>query len=419
MKASTFIKLLFVLPLFVLTLSGCSSSSNSPPVTNIYSTTSTRGDYSEWTITAGQLNATWEVINVTGQIDHTFTLIATCGAADAAGIRACTITTSSCADGVTVCPTPPTGDVDIMDVPGVALFALTDDGGVDRQLHVGFVKNASACTDDVSGDYSFIRTGLGLSENFGMYRSDSNFVNILHSDFGFNTVDANATQTVAYRTGSEAETLTDNGCTDGVRDRGIGGGEDIRSMMTASGLFVLDFPAGQGGLISFKTSNAATLADFAGNNFGGISFPDNGPAETFSATFGSVFASKIDINVVFAGGTNQTRSLMDLGTADSMTNPAYPSFTVSPTLPSMYSASTLSSTYNTPDDIPGLFKLGQLDDNGRVIMLAMKFNEKVIAVGMVYNYRTTTDVDPSAGDGVTTFAANNLYNTGNFLLFEK
>lgn len=107
---------------------------------------------------------------------------------------------------------------------------------------------------------------------------------------------------------------------------------------------------------------------------------------------------------------------MDLGTADTETAPAYPSFAAAPT---GYGSSVLSASYATLDDIPGLFNFDGLSDEGRVVMAAMKFNDKVIGGGMVYNYRETTDIDPSAGDGVTTFASNGLYNTGNFILFER
>lgn len=421
MKSAASINLSIASILLALSVAGCSSSSDDDDddsvSSTIYSTTSNRGDYSEWTLSGNTLNASWDVINNSGLVDFTYTIAATCGAADSAGIHSCSIDTASCTDGASTCTDTPSGSFDMMDVPGVALFVLTDDGGSNKQLHVGFVKNASACSDDVSGDYSFIRTGLGLDENFGMYRSDSNFVNILHSDFGFDTADNNVTQSVAYRTGTESETLTDNGCTSGVRERNVGG-ETIRSMMTASGLFVLDFPAGQGGLISFKTSNAATLSDFAGNNFGGISFPDNGPPETFSATLGTLASDRVGITVNFDGGTSQTLDLMDLGTTDTATNPSFPDFTASPT---GYNSSVLSGSYTSPDDIPGLFKIDELSsgDSGRVIMLAMKYNGKVIAVGMVYNLRDTSDIDPSAGDGVTTFPADGLYNTGNFILFEQ
>lgn len=409
--------LFFLSFLFALTLSSCSSSSGSGDDTETsttYSTTSTKGDYSEWTLTGSDLEVTWQSINDTGGVDNTIAISASCSAPAANSTRDCTIDSASCTDGLAVCGTPPSGSFTMMNVPGVALFAQTDSGTLDEQLHIGFVKNSDACSDDVSGDYTFIRSGLGLHENFGMYRSDANFINILHSDFGFDTADANMSQAVSYRTGSESNALTDGGCSSGVRVR-VASGTTIRSMMTGSGLFVLDFPAGEGGLLSFKVSNAASLADFANKSFAGISFPDNDDPEFLTATFGAVAGDQIDFTAN-VGGNVLNQSIMDLGTADTMTGPPYPDFMTSPV---DYGSSVLSATYATPADIPGLFKLDQLSDSGRVILAAMNFNNKVIGIGMVYNYRTTTDIDPSAGDGVTTFSSNGLYNTGNFILFEQ
>lgn len=400
-----------------LIISGCggsdSGNSNQTASTTTYSTTSTRGDYSEWAISGNNVSVEWQVIDDMGAIDVTYSISATCGSANQFGIKNCTISTASCADGASTCSDIPSGNFELMDVPGLALIVNTASAGVDKQLHIGFAKNADACNDDVSGDYTFMRTGLGLSENFGMYRSDSNFINIMHSDFGFETSDGNVTQTVAYTTGTESATLIDGGCVDGVRSRTVTG-TDIRSMMTASGLFVLDFPAGEGGLVSFEVSKAAALSDFEGKTFGGISFPDNDDPNPVLATFGNVVADKIEITVGLPGSTS-TVHLMDVGTADALTNPSYPDFTTTPT---GYNSAVLFADYASPDDIPGLFKLEDPTDSGRVILTGMKFNNKVIAIGMVYNERTTTDIDPSAGDGVTTFSADGLYNTGNFIIFE-
>lgn len=415
MKNVNFKLTAIIVALLAAVTSGCSSSSDDSSETEdsfTYSTTSSKGDYSEWTIVGSSLTAVWNVVADNGDIEYSYDVTATCSDAAASGVRSCTIDTGSCTDGTAVCTDTPGGDFDMMDVPGVALFVHTDGEFDDEQLHVGFAKNDDACTDDVSGDYTFMRTGLGLDENFGMYRSDTNFVDILHSDFGFDSAGATATPDVIYRTGTENEVLADEGCTDGVRTRSIGGGESIRSMMTNSGLFVLDFPAGQGGIVSFKTSNAASLDDFANKNFGGISFPDNSGPEPVSATSGVLTGGEVSIAATI-GGSAENVSIMQLDTGDSMTNPAYPDFTAVPTT---YDASVLSATYATPNDIPGLFKFDNLSDGGRVIMAAMKFNDKIIGIGMVYNYRTTFDTNPADGNP---FASDNLYNTGNFILFEK
>jgi hypothetical protein len=404
-----------------LIMGGCGSddAAITPAENNTYATTSSKGDYSEWTIVGNQLDATLNVVSTTGEIEYTFTIDAACAAPNSFGVRSCTIASSSCADGTLVCPAAPTGIFEMMDVPGVALF-VNIGSGASEQLHVGFAKDNGACIQDVSGDYTMIHTGLGLAENFGMYRSDADFLDIMHSDFGFASPDMNVTtQTVVYTTGTEAELLTDNGCVNGVRTRGLGGGDVIRSMMTNSGLFVLDFPAGQGGLISFKTSNAATLADFANKSFGGISFPDAGDVAAVSAVFGPVTGSQVDFTVSssVSPGT-ETQSIMALATTAMVAAPAYPDFSVAPTTApgGDYTATNLYMDYASPAAIPGMFKLDGMSDSGRVIIAAMKFNSKVIGVGIVYNWRTTAQINPATG---VAFTADGLYNTGNFIIFEK
>jgi len=391
---------------------GGGSSDETPTVeSSTYATTSTRGDYTEWTLTGNALHAVWQVVNNSGGIDYTHTFDATCGAEASTGLRECTLGTVTCADGLEACPTLPTGSFSMMIVPDVALFVHTGTG-VSSQLHIGFTKDANSCTADVSGDYTFIRTGLGQRDTFGMYRSDANFINILHSDFGFETTDANMNQTLSYNTSTEIESLVNNGCTDGVRFRDDTGGNAIRSMMTRSGLFVLDLPAGEGGLLSFKVENAATLADMAGKRFGGYTFPDNDDPEAISVTSGEVVGNRVPLTATLSSGMEDFR-IMGLGTSDSMLNPAYPNFAVAP---SGYSTSTLSTTYATTDSIPGLYKFDGLNDNGRVILVAMIHNSKTILVGMVYNYRDTTDFNHSTD---MNFTEEGLYNTGNFILFER
>ena len=304
----------------------------------------------------------------------------------------------------------------MMEVPGVALFVQTGSGS-SGQLNVGFAKDSNACTQDVSGDYTTIHTALGSTENFGLYRVDSNILNVTHGDFGFVTSDGNATQSVDYGTSTPDVTFSDSGCVNGVRTRVLtGSGDTIRSMMTASGLSVWDLPSGQGGLISFKTANAATLSDFANKSFGGISFPDDAPPEPISATSGAVSGNQVDITAVSGGGGSLTINIKALATAATVTSPAYPDFSVAP-IGYTSATTSLATTYPTPAAIPGMFKLdGALTDTGRVIMAAMKFNGKVIGVGMVYNYRTMSEINPSTG---TYFTSDGLYNTGNYILFER
>jgi hypothetical protein len=147
-------------------------------------------------------------------------------------------------------------------------------------------------------------------------------------------------------------------------------------------------------------------------SFSGISFPDNSPAEFVNGVFGPVSGGQVDLTATTASGT-QNLNIKSLATTATDTAPTYPDFTVSP---AGYAASVASVTYSDPAAIPGLFKLDNQGDSGRVIIAAMKFNSKVIGVGMVYNYRTTTDVNPGTG---INFSSDGLYNTGNFIIFER
>ncbi len=148
-------------------------------------------------------------------------------------------------------------------------------------------------------------------------------------------------------------------------------------------------------MLSFNVKKAASLADFTDKSFSGIDFPDDGLPETFHATFGAIANNKIDFSislqlpkVIGSGGLNIT----SLGTPSASTNPAYADFTTSP---AGYSSSPLATAYPVPKDIPALFELGKLLDTGRVILAAMKFNNKVITIGMAVNYHDSNDTNPS------------------------
>ncbi len=409
---------------------GSSSSGSGGSAATTYSTTSNKGDYSEWTLAGSNLTATWNVENDTGGIDYTYNVVATCSAEAADGTRSCAIdaAASNCSAGLVACPDSPTGSFDLMDVPGVALFVHTSNASYGSdQLHVGFAKNNNACSDDVTGDYTFIRTGLGLDQNFGMFRSDSNFVDVVHSDFGFDDGGiATTTPTVMYRSSKDSVTFGDSGCNNGVRTRTDNSGVDtFRAMITQSGLFLLDLPAGQGGLVAFKTAKAATVADFANKSFKGISFPDDSGPELISATSGAMSTAPDRVTIAATTGSStmnlSIRALAAASTGDSLASPAYPDFTAVPVMdtraPGQFSTNPLAALYPTTAAIPGMFKLETgLVDTGRVIAIAMTFNSKLIVIGMVYNHRSSADTNPATG---LPFNAANLYNTGNFILFEK
>lgn len=409
--------------LLVLSLGACgggggSGGGNANNVTNYtYATTSSNGDYAEWTISGDQLSAIWYVMQKDGLAAYAYLFNASCGIADSFGVRNCTVdaASSQCIDQTVTCQGSFTGDFDMMEEPGLALFVRTGSGS-SSQLAVGFAKDSGACTLDVSGDYTTIHTGLGSTENFGIYRFDTNLLNVIHGDFGFNTSGATTTPTVAYRTGTASIALTDDGCDSGVRGR-INGTDTIYYALTGGGLSVTDLPAGQGGLLSFKVANAATLADFANKSFGGISFSDKADADPVSIDAGALIRGGVAMNATFASGNLKNFIINPLTSASLASSPAYPDFTVAP---SGYTSTSnpLATDYPAPADIPGLFKFdgNVLGDTGRVILAAMKFNGKVIGIGLVYDYRTTADINPVTG---ANFTAAGLYNTGNFILFEK
>lgn len=409
-----------------LVLVSCGGSSNNEDANTkptTYSTTSSVGDYAEWSLVGNTLTMNWQAIDNVGSVDHIFDITATCGAAAATGLQNCTFTEVLCTDGSGSCPsTLPSGSIDIMVVPGVALYAVDDE-----QLHVGFARDESACTADVSGDYSYLHLGHGKRDVFGLYRADDDFLSVTHIDYGVTNAvpvflfpnEEQTPQRVAYTTGSPIETLTDGGCSNGLRQRS-NGVEDLRLMATANGLFVLDLPEGEGGILAFEAENAATLADFENKSFGGLDFDGDGGTMTstdFSVDFDQVLLDEITFTTQM-GGVTQDLILMPLDGNDGASTPAYPDFTtVAEDQNASVSANTnpLQSDYNTPNDLPGFFKIDNTSGTGRHIVAAVIINNKVIAFGSSYKYKTPFETNPITG---MPYEAG-YYIVGNWLMFEK
>ena len=387
-----------------------------------YSSTSNKGDYAEWTFTGQTLAATWQVINNTGGVDRTLTLTATCDTYNAKfNYYTCTINSGTCTlPNSSSCNEKPEGKVEMMEAPGVAIFVHPQ--GQDEQLHVGMLKDNSACTADISGNYIYVNTGLGRKELVGMYNSDSNFIDFTHADFLMDAGSAGAQPQVKYwssRVKGEG-TMTDGGCVSGVRTRSTDGAT-LRSMMTSSGVFILDLPSGMGGMVAMKQSKVATIADFANKKFSGISFPDNGDALPVSLTTGALNGSIVTIASGDMGDESMgsTIDIRPLSSAQSAAvNPKFPDFTQFTDAIGSESSSgnSLIGTYHNLAGIPGLFRLDGNVDDGRVIFVAGKFNNKVVAFGLVYNWRDASDTNPGTG---AQFGKNGLYGTGNFILFER
>lgn len=387
-----------------------------------YSTTSNVGDYSEWTFDGTTVSTSWQVVNSTGGIDMTYTVVADCGVFNSTyGYYTCTISSGACTPGLAACSGTPSGTFDMMEVPNTAIFVHTGSGS-SSQLHVGLLKDSTACSADVSGDYVYAKTGLGQRELFGIYRSDTDFLNVTHADFAMFSSASATTPVIEYSTqdasGTGAVTFTNGGCSSGVRSRGVSG-STLRAMMTNSGLFILDMPSGQGGIVSFKMANAATLVDFENKTFGGISFPDNSTPAPILAVTGSSASNAVavtsgDVNGNPIGAVD-IRPLTNNTSA--ATSPSFPDFSVAPASGTYSANTTLQPTYPTPDSFPGFFRIdGATSDTGRVMLAAAKLNGKVVAFGFVYNWRDSGQTNPATG---SPFSPDGLYNTGNFILFER
>ncbi len=407
---------------------GAGANTSRTSGTFTYSTTSNVGDYAEWTFDGTTITATWQVINSTGGVDMTFNVNATCGTFNSTyGYYTCAVNSgSSCTDGLVSCSGSPSGSFEMMEVPDTAIFVHTSGGG--DQLHVGILKDANACSANVAGDYVYVRTDMGGNELFGAYNTDSNFINVVHADFEMiNTTSSTTDPTLNYRTTDGATVSGDgtlafgnSGCTGGVRTRTHSGGT-LRAMLTTSGLFILDLPSGQGGLVSFKTANAAALSDLANKTFGGISFPDNGSPQPLRVVTGASSGGAVTITSGDSGGNPISGAdLRALSNATSaLTAPAFPNFAGVPVAgPHAYSLNSLSGnpSFATPSAFPGMFRVdGSMGgDTGRVMLAAAKLNNKVVGFGFTYNFRANGATNPKGG----TYSAG-VYNTGNFIIFER
>lgn len=405
--------------------SGGSNSSPSTPVSYTYTSTTSRGDLVNYTITGSSAAIQWNVTDAVGVIDYTWNIAATCSEQDVTyGHRSCTIASAVCTAGATVCPIiSPSGSFQMLEVPGTALIANIPvatasgaSGSTRDELHAGFI--SGGCPTDVSGDYAYVMTGhpSNLSAGtdlFGVYRSDATFNAVTHADFGMETVGAAALNTAVadYATNAAnptgAELFTGSSCENGVFSRRLNG-SIFRLNITRAGSMILDAPAGQGGLISFKTTIAATLADFAQRNWWGITFPDQGESELLSLSTGTVNAGAVELS----GQSNAGGAISDI-----FIKPASGGAALSPAnkfdAPGDYTASgnVLLGTYPTPANIPGLFQIDDLLESN-IVTVASRVGSQVMLYGVVFNHRDQNGLGCAPG------AANcELRNSGNFIIF--
>jgi len=280
------------------------------------------------------------------------------------------------------------------------------DGSGSNELHFGFSLDGAGCTTDVSGDYVYGRLNAGADEILGMYRVDSAFETVSHAGFGFTGSVPSSVALQFFSSGSQTDTLGDEGCTNGVRTRTFTSGSGpatLRAMMTNSGMFILDLPQGQGGLVSYKTSAAAQLSDFTNKDWIGISFPDNSEAQLFAATTGALAGTEVTVSRVsfMEGETDETG--VTKFTPLSGTSFNTPTYTTATNL------GGLNTDHPTVAEWPGVYRISG-NPTANTVLFGMKFNEKVLAFGVNYNNR---DHDNDTGTPEV------IRNSGNFIFFEK
>jgi hypothetical protein len=429
--------LVFVLVLSVALstqIQSCAKKGTSTSSAVTYGSTSSTGDFAQWTVDGSSVSAIWQVTeSATGAIKRTLNITATCGAADATyGYKTCTIDSGSCTAGTGSCSgeTPSAGSVfKMLEVPGTAIFVHAGSGGAagsggdTDQLHVGFTLDTNC--SDVTGDYTFMKVGKAQRDLFGVFRLNSDFSSITHATISANTSSCNGSTNSGNCTATPDWAMSETGsglsamsvtpsCAGGVRTLNLGGGKTARTIRSTGGTFIFDLPAGEGGIVGMPVANAATAADFANKSFNGIAFPDNGGPQLMAVSTGALTSGAAALSSIsFMGGmspgiSSGTIAPLTVTPAATAANPGYP--TNAGTVGVMNAGSALTSTYATVGAIPGVFKIdGTFSDKGRVVMVAGKVNGKVLAFGSVYNWRNN-----QYGFTGTAYA-----NSGAFILFEK
>ena len=333
-------------------IQSCAKKDSASASAVTYGSTSSTGDFAQWTVDGSTITAVWQVTeSVSGAIKRTLNISATCGAADATyGYKTCTIDSGSCTAGTGSCSgeTPPAGaQFHMLEVPGTAIFVHAGSGGAagsggdTDQLHVGFTLDTTC--SDVAGDYTFMKVGKAQRDLFGVFRLNSDFSSITHATIGANTATCNgstntgsctATPTWAMsETGSELNAMAVTpSCSSGVRTLNLGGGKTARTIRSTGGTFIFDLPSGEGGVIGMPVAKAATAADFANKTFNGIAFPDNDGPKLMAVTTGAVSGGAEGItNISFmnsgvpgGGMTNPSIAPLSVTPSTTASSPGYP-----------------------------------------------------------------------------------------------
>lgn len=402
-----------------------SAGRNNFPYT--YTTSSTKGDFAEWNFNGADLRGTWQSLDTNGQVNFTNNIQASCPTyTDAYNYYTCTVNTtaSTCTEGPGAdnCSSLSALNIKLIESPGSSISVLAANGAT-SQLFTGFNQD-TACGNDMTGDYVFIRSGLGKSKIYGLQRSDTGFTSTNIAEFGLKASGPSTTVTVQYLsedaspTGSEI--YSDGGCVNGLRVRSLSGVTG-RVLTTPAGLMVNDKTSLQAGAIAVKTTAVASPANLQNRTLSGFMFTDTGLIKFVKITTGSAAGNIVAITSADFNGTGisglDIRTLSETSTVTAA--PAYPNFTSaadsSPNSGFSYGANSLVPTYSNPGSFTGTYRIDGFLTNDRIIFTATVDRSKLMLYGVGYAWRLTTDTPPPGA----TYPTNGYYSSYSLVLFEK
>ena len=387
---------------------GGGSSSSTTPTAVTYGSTSTKGDYATWTIAGSNLTAVWQEIDSLGAIDSTINLTATCGTPDATySFRTCTFVTITSTDPAATLPAIGS-TFDILESPGNVIFVHTGSAGTnDEQVHAGILKSSSGCTEDLTGDYIYSHAGFDHRDLWGFYTTTgSDFLDVTHADFsmvGASIASATMQYATGGGTGDGTGSIIGTTCTDGVRTVDLGVDGTARLVKTENGMFILDLPSGKGGIVAFKSSNAATPTNIAGKRFGVVVFEEQGTTKQTSLldlTASAVVTSGGDSSITLTGTGNDLGSTVINATLEPLSNPGLATRYATP---AAYTANnTLATTFPDPKNVQGVFQV--TTDAGPNVILTMATGP----AGKLIGFGNSSKL-----------VGTNLRGKGSFFIFEK
>jgi hypothetical protein len=392
-----------------------------------YTTSSTKGDFAEWTFDGTDVRGTWQSLDSTGQVNFTNNIQATCPTYTAVyNYYTCTVNTaaSTCTEGpgAANCSNFSSLNIQLIESPGSSISVLAANGST-SQLFTGFNQDTS-CGNNLTGDYVFIRSGLGQTKLYGLQRVDNGFVSTVIAEFGLKASGPSAAVTVQYlsenASSSGSAVYSDGGCINGLRVRTLSGVTG-RLLTTADGLMVNDKTSLQAGAIAVKTSAVANPVSLQNKTLSGFMFTDSGLIKYVKITTGSAAGNIVAITSADFNGTGVSgldiRTLSETSTVTAA--PAYPNFTSAPD-PSpisifSYSANSLVPSYSNPGSFTGTYRIDGFLTNDRILFTATVDRSKLMLYGVGYSWKLTTDTPPPGA----TYPANGYYSSSSLVLFEK